>query len=55
MDRRVSWTINTHWAALDGKLIEWHPQEHEEYTVLDGDLFALWRREHERYDDLDVE
>jgi hypothetical protein len=22
MDRRSSWSINTHWAALDGKLVE---------------------------------
>jgi hypothetical protein len=55
MDRRVSWTINTHWAALDGQLIEWQPQEYEHYTVLDCDLFELWRREQERYDALDVQ
>jgi hypothetical protein len=55
MDQRVSWTINTHWAALDGRLIEWHPQDHEKVTVLNCDLFELWRREHERYDEPDVE
>jgi hypothetical protein len=55
MDQRVSWTLNTHWAVLDGKLIEWHPQEYEKYTVLDCDLFELWRREQERHDALDAE
>jgi len=47
--------MNTQWAALDGKLIEWHPQENEQYTVLDSDLFELWRREQERRDDPDAE
>jgi hypothetical protein len=50
MDRRVSWTINTHWAALDGQLIEWQPQDGERYTVLGCDLFGLWAREQEQAD-----
>jgi hypothetical protein len=55
MNRRVSWTIDTHWGALDDKLIEWHAQENEQYTVLDCDLFALWGREHERGDKMNGE
>jgi hypothetical protein len=55
MDRRVSWSINTHWAALDGKLIEWEPQEGEKYTELRCDLFALWEREQRQMDRLVAE
>jgi len=55
MNRRVSWTIDTHWWALDGQLIEWWPQDGERYRVLSCDLFGLWEREQERADRLAAE
>ena len=54
MNRRVSWTIDTHWAALDGQLVEWYAQDGERYSVLDSDLFALWAREQEQADKLEA-
>jgi hypothetical protein len=53
--RRVSWSIDTHWAALDGELVEWGPGAGAGYTVLGPDLFALWRREQEQADRLAAE
>jgi hypothetical protein len=53
--RRVSWSIDTHWAARDGELVEWTPGAGAGYTVLEPDLFALWRREQEQADRLAAE
>src|SRR5262245_61041658 len=47
-----TWTMNAHWWALDGQLVEWYAQDGEQYTVLDCDLFGLWAREQERADQL---
>jgi hypothetical protein len=53
--RRVSWSIDTHWAARDGDLVEWAPGEGPSPTILEPDLFALWRREQEQADRLAAE
>lgn len=47
-----TFSVNPHWWALDGRLVEWYAQDGEQYRVLDCDLFALLAREQEYEDQL---
>ena len=49
-----SGTLTTHFAALDGDLIEWCLGDGDEYTKFDGTVFDLYRREQSRWDELQV-
>ena len=44
-DNGAGGTITTHWAVLDGNLIEWCYGDGAEFTVLECDLLGLWRRD----------
>jgi hypothetical protein len=48
-DNGLGGSTTVHWAALDGKLIEWCYGDDGEYTVLDFDLLVLWAREQQRW------
>jgi hypothetical protein len=48
-------SLTTHWAALDGQLIEWCYGDGAEYRVLDVDIFAVWAREQLKYDAAEAE
>jgi hypothetical protein len=52
-DTGAGGSITTHWAALDGQLIEWCYGDGAAFTVLEPDLFALWRRVQEGWDAVD--
>jgi len=49
-DNGVGGSITTHWAALDGKLIEWCYGDGAAYSVLDCGLLGLWKREQDKWD-----
>lgn len=51
-DNGVGGTITVHWAALDGKLIEWCYGDNEAFTILNIDLFELWAREQKMWDEI---
>jgi hypothetical protein len=48
----VGGTLTTHWAALDGDLIEWCYADGEVFTALPCDLFEVWRREQEHWNEV---
>jgi hypothetical protein len=51
-DNGVGGTLTVHWAALNGKLIEWCYGDDSEYQVLDVDIFDVWAREQSKWDEL---
>jgi hypothetical protein len=54
-DNGLGGSITIHWAALDGKLIEWCYGDDGEYKVLEFDLLALWAREQRMWNTLSTE
>lgn len=54
-DNGLGGSITVHWAALDGRLIEWCYGDGGEYTVLDFDLLELWAREQQNWNVTDEE
>jgi hypothetical protein len=54
-DNGLGGSTTVHWAALDGRLIEWCYGDEGEYTVLDFDLLELWAREQQKWNAIDEE
>ncbi len=52
-DNGVGGTCTVHWAACDGRLIEWCYGDGDKYTVVDGDLYDVLRREQALWDDME--
>lgn len=49
-----SGTLTTHFAALDGDLIEWCLGDGDEYTKFDGTVYDLYRGEQSRWDQIEL-